>query len=241
MPIGGSAAADSYLCSERILEAARASDSQAIHPGYGFLSENAQFAEECERAGFAFIGPTPQQIRDFGRKHTARALAANNGLPLLPGSGLLEDSAQGLAEARRIGFPLMLKSTAGGGGIGMQLCTQESELRAAYESVRRLAGTHFRDSSVYLERFVPRARHIEVQLFGDGCGRVVALGERDCSLQRRHQKVIEETPAQGLSEELRARLWQAAVRLGEAVGYRSAGTVEFIVDAASGRVLFSWR
>ncbi len=238
VPIGAAAAAESYLCGERILQVALDEGADAIHPGYGFLSENAQFAEECERAGLIFIGPTPQQIRDFGRKHTARALAAENGVPLLPGTGLLDDLPHALAEAERIGYPLMLKSTAGGGGIGMQLCAQAAELRAAFDSVRRLAGNHFHDDSVYLERFVPQARHIEVQLFGDGRGRVVTLGERDCSLQRRRQKVIEETPAPNLAEQLRARLWQTALSLGRAVRYRSAGTVEFIVDAVSGEFYF---
>jgi urea carboxylase len=229
--IGGASAADSYLRSDRILEAALATGAQAIHPGYGFLSENAQFAEECERAGIAFVGPTAGQIRDFGLKHTARALAAANGLPLLPGSDLLVDLRQALLEAQYIGYPVMLKSTAGGGGIGMQQCANEAELCAAFDSVRRIAGSNFRDSGVFLEKYLARARHIEVQLFGDGAGQVIALGERDCSMQRRNQKVIEETPAPGLSERLRTQLCQAAVRLGKAVQYRSAGTVEFIVDA----------
>jgi urea carboxylase len=229
--LGPGPAAESYLRAERILEAAKGTGAQAIHPGYGFLSENAQFAEECALAGIAFIGPTPAQIRDFGLKHTARKLALAQRLPLLPGSGLLNDLAAAHAEAERIGYPVMLKSTAGGGGIGMQLCANAAELSAAFDSVRRLAASNFRDSGVFLEKYVTRARHIEVQLFGDGHGTVIHLGERDCSMQRRNQKVIEETPAPGLSEELRAQLCEAAVRLGRAVNYRSAGTVEFIVDA----------
>jgi urea carboxylase len=229
--IGGPAAADSYLRADRILRAALDSGAQAIHPGYGFLSESAQFAEDCQRAGLAFIGPTPQQIRDFGRKHTARALAKASELPLLPGSGLLGNVEQALAEAERIGYPVMLKSTAGGGGIGMQQCAHATELRAAFETVTHLAASHFRDRGVFVEKYVTRARHIEVQLFGDGRGQVVALGERDCSIQRRNQKVIEETPAPHLDEALRAQLWAAAVRFGAAIQYRSAGTVEFIVDA----------
>jgi len=229
--IGGAAAADSYLRSDRILEAAIATGAQAIHPGYGFLSENAQFAEDCERAGIAFVGPTPGQIRDFGLKHRARELAAANALPLLPGSELLSDLREARREAQRIGYPVMLKSTAGGGGIGMQQCAGDAELGAAFDSVRRIAGSNFRDSGVFLEKYVARARHIEVQLFGDGAGTVIALGERDCSMQRRNQKVIEETPAPGLSDRLRTQLCEAAVRLGKAVHYRSAGTVEFIVDA----------
>lgn len=228
--LGPGPATESYLRTDRILEAARSSGAQAIHPGYGFLSENAGFAEECARAGIAFIGPSPQQIRDFGLKHTARALAAQENLPLLPGSGLLSDLPHALQEAERIGYPVMLKSTAGGGGIGMQLCATPTELATAFDSVRRLAASNFRDNGVFLEKFVARARHIEVQLFGDGRGTVIHLGERDCSMQRRNQKVIEETPAPGLSSHLRRELCQAAVRLGTAVNYRSAGTVEFIVD-----------
>jgi urea carboxylase len=229
--IGGAAASDSYLRGDRIIEAALASGAQAIHPGYGFLSENAAFAGSCEAAGIAFVGPTPAQILEFGLKHTARALAAANALPLLPGSVLLQDLQHACLEAQRIGFPVMLKSTAGGGGIGMQQCADESELRAAFDSVRRLASSNFSDGGVFLERYVARARHVEVQLFGDGQGQVIALGERDCSVQRRNQKVIEETPAPGLSGALREQLCAAAVRLGKAVQYRSAGTVEFIVDA----------
>lgn len=229
--IGAPAAADSYLRADRILEAAIATGAQAIHPGYGFLSENAQFAQDCERRGIAFVGPTPGQLRDFGLKHTARALASASALPLLPGSGLLSDVEQALAEAQRIGYPVMLKSTAGGGGIGMLQCADAAQLPTAFDSVRRLAGSNFSDCGVFLEKFVARARHIEVQIFGDGQGRVIALGERDCSTQRRNQKIIEETPAPSLDDWLRAQLCDAAVRLGQAVQYRSAGTVEFIVDA----------
>jgi urea carboxylase len=229
--VGAAPAAESYLRSDRILEAALARGAQAIHPGYGFLSENAQFAEDCARAGIVFIGPTPQQMRSFGLKHTARALASEAGLPLVPGSNLLVDLEEAHSEAERVGYPVMLKSTAGGGGIGMQQCNDSSELSLAFDSVRRLAGSNFSDNGVFLERFVARARHIEVQLFGDGAGHVVALGERDCSSQRRNQKVVEETPAPGLSIGLRTALSAAAVRLGKAVQYQSAGTVEFIVDA----------
>jgi urea carboxylase len=229
--LGGLTAAESYLRADRILEAARSTGAQAIHPGYGFLSENARFAADCERAGIVFIGPTAQQIRDFGLKHAARALAGAHGLPLLPGSALLAGLAHALAEAERIGYPVMLKSTAGGGGIGMQPCFDEQELRAAFETVRRMAHSNFSDGGVLLEKLVERARHIEVQLFGDGRGEVVALGERDCSTQRRNQKIIEETPAPGLSAAFRDRLAAAAVALGRAVQYRSAGTVEFVVDA----------
>ena len=229
--LGPSAAAQSYLRAEKLIEAARASGAQAIHPGYGFLSENAGFAELCECSGIAFIGPTPRQIRDFGLKHTARALAARAGVPLLPGSDLLADAATAKREAQRIGYPVMLKSSAGGGGIGMQLVRRESELEAALETVERLSRKNFSGGGVFLERYVEQARHIEVQIFGDGEGGIVTLGERDCSIQRRHQKVIEETPAAGLSRTLRADLHAAAASLGRAVRYRSAGTVEFVYDA----------
>jgi len=236
--IGPAPAAQSYLDSERILAAARQTGAGAIHPGYGFLAENADFAEACEAAGIAFIGPTPAQMRSFGLKHTARELAAAHGVPLLPGSGLLADLAAAQAEAARIGYPVMLKSTAGGGGIGMRLIRNEAELAPAFEAVARLASANFKDAGLFLEKFVDRARHIEVQLFGDGHGKVVALGERDCSAQRRNQKVIEETPAPGLSAATRTALLAAAQRLGEAVGYRSAGTVEFVVDADTGAFYF---
>ncbi len=236
--LGPAPAAESYLRGELILEAARACGAEAIHPGYGFLSENPDFAEACEAAGIAFIGPTPQQMRDFGLKHTARELAARAGVPLLPGSGLLADVGQASAEARRIGYPVMLKSTAGGGGIGMRLIWSEDELPEAYASVDRLARANFKEAGLYLEKYVEQARHIEVQLFGDGQGGVLALGERDCSVQRRNQKVIEETPAPGISPTQRERLLATAVRLGETISYRSAGTVEFVYDTASGEFYF---
>jgi urea carboxylase len=229
--VGPAAAKQSYLDAEAVLRAAQQSGAQAVHPGYGFLSENTQFAEAAEAAGIAFVGPTSEQIRKFGLKHTARALAKAAGVPLLPGSELLSSSSEALAQAEQIGFPVMLKSSAGGGGIGMSLCRNATELPAAYETVRRLSLNNFGDASVYLERFVERARHIEVQLFGDGRGEVIALGERDCSAQRRNQKVIEETPAPNLEPALRNALHEAAVVLGKSVGYRSAGTVEFVFDA----------
>jgi len=236
--IGPAPAAQSYLAIPKLLDAARRTGADAIHPGYGFLSENAGFAEECERAGFAFIGPTPDQMRAFGLKHTARAIAAENGVPLLPGTDLLPSVDAAVDAAEAIGYPVMLKSTAGGGGIGMRVCRDDAALRDAFEAVERLSRASFGSSGLYLEKFVERARHIEVQIFGDGEGAVVALGERDCSAQRRNQKVIEETPAPGLTAEARARLFDAAVRLGRAVRYRSAGTVEFIYDADSGAFYF---
>jgi urea carboxylase len=236
--IGPAPAAQSYLRAEKILEVAKATGAEAIHPGYGFLSENPGFAEDCAVAGIAFIGPSPEQMRAFGLKHTARELAEQNRVPLLPGSGLLSDVGHAQAEAARIGYPVMLKSTAGGGGIGMRLIWSADELKEAFESVERLARANFKEAGIFLEKYVEHARHIEVQLFGDGKGNVVALGERDCSVQRRNQKVIEETPAPGLTDAQRASLLATAVRLGEAVGYRSAGTVEFVYDAANGEFYF---
>jgi len=236
--IGPAPAAQSYLRADKILEVAQATGAQAIHPGYGFLSENPGFAEACAAAGIAFIGPSPAQMRAFGLKHTARELAEQNQVPLLPGTGLLSDAGHAQAEAARIGYPVMLKSTAGGGGIGMRLIWSADELKEAYASVERLARANFKEAGIFLEKYVEHARHIEVQLFGDGKGNVVALGERDCSVQRRNQKVIEETPAPGLTDAQRANLLATAVRLGEAVGYRSAGTVEFVYDATNGEFYF---
>ncbi len=236
--IGPAPAAQSYLRADKILEAAKATGAQAIHPGYGFLSENPGFAEDCAAAGIAFIGPSPEQMRAFGLKHTARDLAEHNKVPLLPGSGLLSDAGHAQAEAARIGYPVMLKSTAGGGGIGMRLIWSADELVEAFQSVERLARANFKEAGIFLEKYVEHARHIEVQIFGDGTGHVVALGERDCSVQRRNQKVIEETPAPGLTDAQRTNLLATAVRLGEAVAYRSAGTVEFVYDTQSGEFYF---
>jgi urea carboxylase len=236
--LGPAPVSESYLCVDKILDAARGTGAHAVHPGYGFLSENADFAEACERAGLAFIGPTPEQMRVFGLKHTARELAEKAGVPLLPGTGLLPTAEDAAREAARIGYPVMLKSTAGGGGIGMKVCWNDAELAEAFVSVERLSRSNFKDSGIFLEKFVAHARHIEVQIFGDGKGRVVALGERDCSAQRRNQKVIEETPAPGLDDSQRSALYVAAVKLGALVNYRSAGTVEFVFDADSGRFYF---
>ena len=236
--IGPPPAAQSYLSIPAILKAARETRAEAIHPGYGFLSENAKFAEACAEHGIVFIGPTPRQMRDFGLKHTAREIAAENGVPMLPGTGVLKDVDAALKAAEGVGYPTMLKSTAGGGGIGMRLCASAEELRDAYEGVSRQSQASFGSSNLYLERFVTAARHIEVQLLGDGRGSVIALGERDCSIQRRNQKVIEETPAPGLPDDIRARLLETAIRLGKAVRYQSAGTVEFIYDNSCGDFYF---
>ena len=236
--LGPAPARESYLNTERVFEAIRQTGAQAVHPGYGFLSENADFAEACEREGVAFIGPTAEQIRSFGLKHTSRELAQKHGVPLLPGSKLLSSIEEAQSEANWIGYPVMLKSTAGGGGIGMQLCLTPAELAAKFETVRNLGRNNFKDDGLYLEKFVEVARHVEVQIFGDGNGNVIALGERDCSTQRRNQKVIEETPAPELSDDLRAQLCEAAVQLGKAVNYRSAGTVEFVYDGRASAFYF---
>ena len=228
--LGPAPAAQSYLDVEAVIAACKATGAEAVHPGYGFLSENVGFAERLAAEGIVFIGPRPEHLRAFGLKHTARDLAKASGVPLLPGTDLLADVEAALSAAETIGYPVMLKSTAGGGGIGMQLCHSAEELAERFAAVERTARASFGDARVYLERFVAEARHVEVQIFGDGRGRVVALGERDCSLQRRNQKVIEETPAPGLSDAVRARLHAAAVALGESVAYASAGTVEFIYD-----------
>lgn len=229
--IGPARAAESYLNVPAILEAARRAGAGAIHPGYGFLAENVEFAEACAEAGIVFIGPTPDNIRTFGLKHSARALAAAHGVPLAPGTDLLTDEDAAASAAQEIGFPVMLKATAGGGGIGMRVCEDEAAVREGFAAVARQGLGNFGDAGVFLERYIRRARHIEVQIFGDGRGRIVALGERDCSLQRRNQKVVEEAPAPLLPDAVRADLIVAAIRLGQAAGYRSAGTVEFLYDA----------
>jgi urea carboxylase len=236
--IGEGPVADSYLNVDRILDAARQTGAEAIHPGYGFLSENAAFAEACETAGIAFLGPTPEQIRAFGLKNTARDLATAASVPILPGTKLLENLLEAQEQAASIGYPVMLKSAGGGGGIGMQRCMSEADLSEAYERVKRLSETHFKGSGIFLEKLVSSARHIEVQVFGDGLGNVIALGERDCSVQRRNQKIVEETPAPGLSDEVRGRLQQVSIALMESVHYRSAGTVEFLYDTDSQQFYF---
>ncbi len=228
--VGEAPAAQSYLQADRIIKAALEHGADGIHPGYGFLSENAKFAEAVEAAGMAFLGPTPEQIRNFGLKHEARALADKFGVPLTPSSGLLDSVEEALEEAARIAYPVMLKSTAGGGGIGMSVCQSPEDLKKSFDSVRAMAANNFADSGVFVETFVSEARHIEVQIFGDGKGKVLTLGERDCSLQRRNQKVIEEAPAPNLADDTRTALHDAARKLGEAIAYRSAGTVEFLYD-----------
>ncbi|NYF51762.1 urea carboxylase [Tunturiibacter gelidoferens] len=236
--IGPAPAAQSYLSFEKILDAAKQTGADAIHPGYGFLSENVQFARACTAQGISFIGPEPEHIEAFALKHTARETAKHCGVPLLPGTGLLFGLDDALAQAERLTYPVMLKSSGGGGGIGMRFCLSAQQLSETYDSVLRLSRANFGDSGVYLERYVAKARHIEVQIFGDGKGQVIALGERDCSAQRRHQKVLEETPAPGLTDATREKLCASAILLGKAVNYASAGTVEFIYDDDTGEFYF---
>lgn len=236
--LGEGAAAQTYLDQNKLIAIAKQTGAQAIHPGYGFLSENPDFARRCVDEGLVFLGPTPEQMVAFGLKHKARALAEAAHVPLLPGTGLLSSLDEALFEAVRIGYPVMLKSTAGGGGIGMQRCFSAEELRSAYSSVKRLSENNFSNGGMFLEKFIENARHIEVQMFGDGQGNVIAIGERDCSAQRRNQKVIEECPAPNLSDDVRQALQATAVQLGQQVGYRSAGTVEYVYDDLSGQFYF---
>ena len=232
--IGGAAPADSYLQGARIIEAAQATGAQAIHPGYGFLSENPDFVEAVEAAGLTFIGPSAQAIRAMGLKDAAKKLMEKAGVPVVPGyHGEDQDPDHLEVEAHRIGYPVLIKAVAGGGGKGMRKVDAPEGFITALESAKAEARTAFGNDAVLIEKFVEKPRHIEVQVFGDGT-RAVHLFERDCSLQRRHQKVIEEAPAPGMTPEMREAMGQAAVRAAEAIGYKGAGTVEFIVDGSNG-------
>lgn len=221
-----------------VLKAAKDTGAGAIHPGYGFLSEDAAFARRCEDAGIVFVGPTPAQLDLFGAKHTARTAAEAAGVQLAPGTGLLADLDEALTQAALIDYPVMLKATGGGGGIGMSACHSPAELTESWERVQRVAAASFSSAGVFLERLVEHARHVEVQVFGDGEGKVVTFGDRDCSLQRRNQKVVEEAPAPGLPDHIRTRLAASARDLCASVGYRSAGTVEFVYDATREEAYF---
>jgi len=231
--LGEGSAAHTYLDQDKLFTIAKQAQVQAIHPGYGFLSENPEFVRRCEQEQLVFLGPTPEQMEAFGLKHRARELAQQSQVPLVPGSELLASVEQALTEAEVIGFPVMLKSTAGGGGIGMQLCQDAGQLGNAFESVKRLSQNNFGNSGVFIEKYIKTSRHIEVQIFGDGKGQVISLGARDCSLQRRNQKVVEETPPPLLSTDLIQEIETTARRLMSSIHYRSAGTVEFIFDVDS--------
>jgi acetyl-CoA carboxylase biotin carboxylase subunit len=229
--IGPASARESYLDVERVLEAARRTNAQAVHPGYGFLSENWRFAQACEAAGLIFVGPSWRVIQQMGDKVGARRLMAGAGVPVVPGSdGPLESAEAAREIADRIGYPVMIKAAAGGGGIGMVRVNDEGGLAAAFASAQRRAQSAFGSGALFVERFLEAPRHVEVQVFGDAGGRVVHLHERECSIQRRHQKLVEESPAPNLSAALKGRLTEAAVAGARAVGYVNAGTMEFIVQ-----------
>lgn len=228
--LGDGKVSETYLKTDLILKIAKEHNVDAIHPGYGFLSENADFARECEKNGIKFIGPTPEQMEMFGLKHSAREIAKRANVPMLEGTPLLNNVQEAIDAANKLGYPVILKSTAGGGGIGMKVCYSEAELKEAYESCTHLAQANFSNAGVFLEKYLEKARHIEVQIFGNEYGEVAPLAERDCSVQRRNQKVMEECPASGISEDTRTALKAAAKRLAMEVGYRSAGTVEFLYD-----------
>ncbi len=237
--IGPAQPALSYLNATAIIDAARKTGAAAVHPGYGFLAENADFASEVIAAGLTWVGPDPAAIEQMGDKIRARNLMERAGVPVSPGSREpVTDEAAAVAEADRIGYPVMVKAAAGGGGIGMGVAAGEAELRAAFATARSRAERFFGSPEILIERYVERARHVEVQILGLADGSVLALGERDCSVQRRHQKVAEETPSPGVSPALRERMLAAAVRAGQAVGYRGAGTVECLVDTDAGSFVF---
>lgn len=234
----GSTATDTYLDMDKIIKAAHETNSDAIIPGYGFLSENADFADRCAKEGIVFIGPTGDTIRKLGLKHSAREVAANANVPLVPGSPLITDITEAKVTANRIGYPIMIKSTAGGGGIGLKRVDNESEIEEVFATVQHQGQSYFGDSGVFLEKFINNARHVEVQIIGDGLGAAISLGERDCSLQRRNQKIIEETPAPNLSVKTREALRKAAESLASHLHYRCAGTVEFIYDETEDKFYF---
>ncbi|MBI5495142.1 MAG: biotin carboxylase [Deltaproteobacteria bacterium] len=230
---------ESYLNVAAILAAARDTGAQAIHPGYGFLSENAAFATEVARAGLVFIGPPPSAMNALGDKVEAKRNVSAVGVPVVPGFvGVLENEDHAVAEANRIGFPVMLKASAGGGGIGMHRCRSEADLRKNFGDARKKGEMFFGKSHVFLEKLIDRPRHVEVQIIGDAGGTVHALSERECSIQRRHQKVLEEAPSPVVDPPMRARMLEAARKAGEAAGYRNAGTVEFIVDGNTREFFF---
>jgi acetyl-CoA carboxylase biotin carboxylase subunit len=231
--IGPGPARESYLAVDRVLAAARSAGAEAVHPGYGFLSENWRFAQACRDAGLVFVGPSPEAIRAMGDKTEARRVMAAAGVPVVPGTpGAVADAEEAARLAQGIGFPLILKAAAGGGGIGMARVNALSDLAAAFATATRRAEAAFGAGAVYVERYLERPRHVEVQVFGDAAGHVVHLHERDCSIQRRHQKLVEESPAPSLPEKTKAGLTSAAVAGARAIGYVNAGTMEFLVDAS---------
>ncbi|QEC42638.1 acetyl-CoA carboxylase biotin carboxylase subunit [Pseudobacter ginsenosidimutans] len=229
--IGRPAGADSYLNIAHIMAAAEITNADGIHPGYGFLAENARFAEICGEHNIKFIGPTPDQIRSMGDKITAKETMIRAGVPVVPGGeGLLESLEEAKAMAKDIGYPIILKATAGGGGKGMRVVFKEEDLEHNYNTAKVEAGAAFKNDGIYMEKFVEEPRHIEIQIAGDRYGKVCHLSERDCSIQRRHQKLVEESPSPFMTEELRQRMGDAAIKAASAIGYESVGTIEFLVD-----------
>ncbi len=229
--IGPPASAESYLSIPRIMAAVEITNADAVHPGYGFLAENADFAEVCAEYGIKFIGPTSEQIRKMGDKITAKETMIKAGVPVIPGSeGLLKDLKTGLKIAKDIGYPVILKATAGGGGKGMRIVWEEKDFESAWEVARKEAKASFGNDGIYIEKFIEEPRHIEFQIVGDQAGKVIHLSERDCSIQRRHQKLVEECPSPFMTDELREKMGNAAVKAGEAIHYEGVGTIEFLVD-----------
>jgi acetyl-CoA carboxylase, biotin carboxylase subunit len=236
--IGPAPSRESYLCIDKIIDVARKADVDAIHPGYGFLAENAAFAAACADAGITFIGPSPDAIEKMGNKQTARQTVAGNGVPVVPGTdkGLRDEDLK--AAALRIGFPLMIKATAGGGGKGMRVVHDPSEFTSSLSAARREALGAFGDGEVYLEKYISSARHIEVQILADSHGNTIHLGERECSIQRRHQKLIEESPSVAIDDQMRKKIGQIAISAAESVNYVNAGTIEFLYDNKDNRIYF---
>jgi len=229
--IGAAPSKDSYLNIPRIISAAEITNADAIHPGYGFLSENAEFSSVCHEYGIKFIGPTPEMIRLMGDKSTAKDTMKKAGVPTIPGSdGLLSSVEEGIKLAKKIKYPVIVKATAGGGGKGMRIINDESEFKKAWDDAKRESAAAFGNDGLYLEKFVEEPRHIEIQVVGDQYGKVCHLSERDCSIQRRHQKLVEETPSPVVTQELRERMGQAAIKGAQAINYEGAGTIEFLVD-----------
>ncbi len=229
--IGPPASADSYLSVPKIMAAVEITNADAIHPGYGFLAENAAFAEVCSQYGIKFIGPTPEHIRKMGDKITAKDTMIKAGVPVVPGSdGLIKDVKQGIKVAKDIGYPVIIKATAGGGGKGMRIIWEEKEFENNWNNARQEAKASFGNDGIYIEKYIEEPRHIEFQIVGDQYGKVIHLSERDCSIQRRHQKLVEECPSPFMTDELREKMGEAAVKAGEAINYEGVGTIEFLVD-----------
>ena len=237
--IGPAPATDSYLNISAIISAAAATGAEAIHPGYGFLSENSAFAEICDQCGISFIGPTVRNMELMGDKEQARIVAAENNVPTVPGTRNAGIDAQAmLIEAQQVGFPLLIKARSGGGGRGMKIVEAADEFISLFEQAKSEVEAAFGDPYLYLERFIPKARHVEVQIIGDKSGNIVHLGERDCSVQRRYQKVIEEAPAFGLKQETKDKMYEAAIRIARGINYASLGTIEFLVDVQTQEFFF---